>query len=335
MQYKANSVIYFQGDASDKIYILQSGKISLNSNDIETGQEIHDYIQTGEFFGVKSALGRYPREESAIVLSDAAVVVFSVPEFEALALQNTRIVLKMLKVFSNQLRRIHSKVQGLLAVGEQTDPELGLFRIGEYYLKRKQYQRALYAFRKYLTYYPSGAYNQEANRYAQQAEDFAMKYGSGQEPASSVQSVSSGPGKVTSVSRPSEGAKLSDTAKNYYDAVSTFSQQNYANALKQFRAIVDSGTGDQEYTVKSLFEIGRCLFFLNQHDGCIKHFTGLIQKYPKLPDLPDALFYLGGAYQAKGENQRAAGFYKKILSMPSIDEGLKRKVNKAIKSLEG
>mgnify|MGYP001072321657 CR=1 FL=1 len=93
MQYKANSVIYFQGDASEKIYILQSGKISLNSNDIETGQEIHDYIQTGEFFGVKSALGRYPREESAIVLSDAAVVVFSVPEFEALALQNTRIVL--------------------------------------------------------------------------------------------------------------------------------------------------------------------------------------------------------------------------------------------------
>ncbi|MFW5745087.1 MAG: Crp/Fnr family transcriptional regulator, partial [Spirochaetota bacterium] len=82
---------------SDKIYILKSGRISLNSTDIETGQEIHDYIQTGEFFGVKSALGKYPREENAVVLSDTSVIMFTVPEFEQLVSQNTRIIMKMLK----------------------------------------------------------------------------------------------------------------------------------------------------------------------------------------------------------------------------------------------
>jgi CRP-like cAMP-binding protein len=53
--FKANSVVYFQGDVDERIYILKSGRIVLRSRDIETGQDINDLIQTGEFFGVKSA----------------------------------------------------------------------------------------------------------------------------------------------------------------------------------------------------------------------------------------------------------------------------------------
>jgi CRP-like cAMP-binding protein len=68
MHYNANSVVYFTGDMGDKIFILQSGKIILKTIDIETGEELTDLIRTGEFFGVKSALGHYPREEDAIVL---------------------------------------------------------------------------------------------------------------------------------------------------------------------------------------------------------------------------------------------------------------------------
>ncbi|HRZ65266.1 MAG TPA: cyclic nucleotide-binding domain-containing protein, partial [Spirochaetia bacterium] len=94
--YRANSVIYFQGDASDRVFILQSGRVSLNYSDIETGKEVHEIIQTGEFFGVKSALGKYPREENAVVLADAQVLVFSPPEFEVFAQANTRIIMKML-----------------------------------------------------------------------------------------------------------------------------------------------------------------------------------------------------------------------------------------------
>lgn len=48
--YRANSVIYFQGDVvSDKVYVLQQGKVSLNYTDIETSKEIREIIQTGKF----------------------------------------------------------------------------------------------------------------------------------------------------------------------------------------------------------------------------------------------------------------------------------------------
>jgi CRP-like cAMP-binding protein len=133
IQFKANSIIYFQGDLNEKIYILKSGRVSLKSTDIETGQEIQDMIQMGEFFGVRSALGKYPREETAIVLTPSVVIEFSVPEFEQLSAQNTRIIMKMLKVFSNQLRRIHNQVQNLLTANQEgLDPEEGLFKSGTY-----------------------------------------------------------------------------------------------------------------------------------------------------------------------------------------------------------
>ena len=97
VSYKTNSIVYFKGDINEKIYILNNGRVSLNYNDIETGQEMHELIKTGEFFGVKSAMGKYPREETAVVLQDSTMIAFSVSEFEQIVLQNTRIMIKMLK----------------------------------------------------------------------------------------------------------------------------------------------------------------------------------------------------------------------------------------------
>jgi TolA-binding protein len=327
VQYKANSIIYFKGDSSERVYILKSGKVSLKTNDIETGQEIQDMIQTGEFFGVKSALGKYPREETAIVLQKSHVVVFTVPEFEQLSMQNTRIIMKMLKVFSNQLRRIHKKVQTLLSSEEQgLNPETGLFQTGEYFLNAQKYSQAVYAFRRYLTYYPSGKYADEATRNLQRAESYAQ--GSRAPDSSSGEPVNAGTGSSGG------GAELSDVAKRYYNGVSLFSQQKYKEALKEFQAITDNG-GDEEYKAKSLYEIGRCLFNLEMYDKCITHFTSMIKQYPKHPELLDALLYVGNCYERKKNKDRAVSFYKKILSMASGETTVHNKAKKALRILEG
>jgi len=153
MTYNSGSLIYAKGDNADKVFILQNGKVSLVYNDIETGEDVRDQVQPGEFFGVKSALGRYPREENAIAVADSAIMVFTIPEFETMAMSNTRIILKMLKVFSNQLRRIHTKVSSLLET-EPVKPDEGLYMLGEKYLKQKRYSHAKYVFSNYLSYYP-------------------------------------------------------------------------------------------------------------------------------------------------------------------------------------
>ena len=327
IQYRTNSIIFFKGDISDKVYILNSGKVSLNYIDIETGQEVHDLIKTGEFFGVKSAFGRYPREETAVVLQDSAVIAFSVPEFEQLISKNTRIIMKMLKVFSNQLRRIHKQVQNLLYAEEQVNPETGLFRIGEYYLTNKKYNQALYAYKQYLVYYPSGVHSAEATKKIETAEEFLQKYGQGKGPAGSGQK------NKAVVDKPQKTKELSNVAQSYYNAVSLISQQKYEPAYSEFRKIIERGN-DEEYLAKSQFEMGRCLFFMQKYQDCINSFTNLIQKYPTHPDLKDALFFVGKCYQALGDSSKAEGFYKKIMSMTSEEEPLYRKVKKALRTVK-
>ncbi|MBA7675193.1 Cell division coordinator CpoB [subsurface metagenome] len=328
MQYKANSIIFFKGDVSDRVYILNSGKVSLNYTDNETGQEIHDLIKTGEFFGVKSALGRYAREETA--LADSAVIAFNVPEFEQLAVQNTRIIMKMLKVFSNQLRRIHKQVQNLIYSEEQVRPETGLYRIGEYYLKNNHYTQALYAYQRYLTYYPSGQYAADVTRKVQKAEEYLQKYGQGKGPAEAQR----GAGAALSMERPQKTRELSDLAKMYYNAVSLVSQQKYQEAMLEFKKIATAGE-DEEYVAKAQFEIGRCFYYLKQYDTCIKSFTVLIQRYPKHPELPEGLLFVGMCYGAKGDVAKARGFYDKLLTLVKEEDPLHRKVKKAIRALEG
>jgi CRP-like cAMP-binding protein len=330
LQYRAGSLIYFQGDPADKVFILQKGKVNLVYQDIETGQDVHDLVQPGEFFGVKSSLGRYPREENAVAIQDALIMAFTVSEFEALAMANTRIIMKMLKVFSNQMRRIHKQVSSLMDKEEQQNPEAGLFSVGEYYLKNKRFAQARYVFSRYLTYYPSGRNAGTAARNLEAAEMALAKSG-----ASRSGGFSSAPEASLPVNEAASSAQdLSDTAKAYYDAVSLISQQKYQQAYLAFKKIVDANE-DPEYVAKGVFEIGRCLYLLNKFDDCIKYYTMMITRYPKHPDLADALFFMGQSYEKNNRKDQAVTFYKKILSMSGdADDGAHLKAKRALKALE-
>jgi len=343
LQYNAGMLIYFNGDPADKVFILQAGLVNLSYQDIETGQDVRDTVQPGEFFGVKSALGRYPREENAMAMNNATVMAFTVPEFETLAMGNTRIIMKMLKVFSNQLRKVHKQVSSLMATEEQ-NPEEGLFRVGEYYLKASNYKHAQHIFNRYLTFYPSGKYASQATSNLRQA----VLYGS----SKSSPSPAASPEPSLPVEEPALPADVPDipaeapasqdahrqdltmSAKSYYDGVSFISQQKYQQAYLTFKKIVDENE-DQEYAAKSFFEIGKCLFLLNKYDECIKHYTMAITKYPKHPDLADALFYIGQCYEKNNRKDLAGTFYKKILSMSGNEnDGTHIKAKRALNMLE-
>lgn len=339
--YRANSVIYFQGDTADKIYVLQAGRICLTYADIETGKEIREIIQMGEFFGVKSALGRYPREENAAVLQDTTVLMFTVPEFEQFAMSNTRIVIKMLKVFSNQLRRIHKQVENLMEKPIAGGSENGLFRTGEYYLRNRMYSQARYVFSRYLTYYPTGKMADQATKYLETSEASLARHGDGKGPAPIAgpvfaDSLDAAPalGPAPEMRKP-EAQPLSDIAKEYYNAVSLFSQEKFSDALVIFQRII-AQSPDPEYITKGQFDAGRCLFALGQWDAAIKHFTGIVQAAPKHPDMADILYMMGQSWEKKGDVQRAKGFFSKVLSLSSDDDSSARiKAKKALNALGG
>jgi TolA-binding protein len=329
-QFRSGSLIYFKGDPADKIYILQSGKVSLVYQDIETGVDVKDSVQPGEFFGVKSALGRYTREENAVALADTNVMIFTVPEFEAVAMANSRIILKMLKVFSNQMRRVHKQVSKVMAKEEQP-PADGLFNIGEFYLRNKRFSHAKHIFNRYLTFYPSGKNAMQATKNLEIAENALARYGDGKGPGVSVSAASSS---AQTASPAAASQKDIDKAnKAYYDAIGLVSQGKYQEAFMSFKLIVDSKI-DQEWTAKASFEIGRCLFLMEKYEDSLKFYTNMLTQFPKHSELTETMFIMGQCNEKMGRKDQAVAFYKKIISMGGDDSTI-AKVKRALNALGG
>jgi len=330
-QYRSGSLIYFQGDPADKIYILQSGKVSLVYQDIETGADIRDSVQPGEFFGVKSALGRYTREENAVALADTTVMIFTVAEFESVAMANSRIIMKMLKVFSNQMRRVHKQVSKVMEK-EESPPADGLFNVGEFYLKNKRFSHAKHVFSRYLTFYPSGKNAIQASKNLEIAENALSRYGDGKGPGVSVSQVSSAPAPAPAA--PASSARESEKiTKLYYDAVGLVSQGKYQEAFLSFKTIVDADS-DPDMTAKASFEIGRCMFLLNKYEESIKYYTSMLTKFPKHSELKETMFIMGQCNEKIGRKDQAVAFYKKIISMGGDgDDTTVEKARRALSAL--
>lgn len=316
--FKANSVVYFQGDTDDRIYILKSGRIVLRSRDIETGEDLNDLIQTGEFFGVKSALGRYPREEDAVVLAEAQVIQFSVPEFEQLAASNTRIIIKMLKVFSNQLRRIHSKVSSMLNQEDQVDPAEGLHHSAAFYYKNRQYAHARYIWGRYLELYPDGPHADEAREAMQRADQSAQ--------AQSTRTA------AKDVAQRKPGSDLPPIAQLFFEAESSLANEKFDDAVRIFQEVIDADEAG-EYRGKAEMGLGRAYFAKGDHAATIRQFSTMIKEAPRHPEMADMLYHVGASYAETGNTDKAKAFLGKAKSHAEDEPALKRKIARTLEKI--
>jgi TolA-binding protein len=311
LQYNNDSLIYCEGEESDKVILLQNGKVSLVSEDITTGENVKETVLPGDFFGVRSALGRYPRDENAIVVSDASVAVFTVPEFELYAMSDTKIILNLLKIFSGQIRQTHRLIASL-AKTRNLRPDEGLFTTGEKYLKDKRYSHAKYVFTRYLDLYPKGKDADKAAKNLQLAEDGIAQSAKGEEVL---------PEKF-------------NAGKAYYNAINLIKTEKFEEAMRIFTQV--SHSENPEWAAKGVYEIGRCLFFLNKYEDCIKHYQNMFAEFPKHQDIKDAMFHVGQACEKTGKKESAADWYEKILAMPGSDnDKIRAKTIQALEAIGG
>jgi len=163
MQYTKGSIIYFEGDHDERIFIMQQGAVLLSSTDIESGQPIAEQIKSGEFFGVKSALGHFGREETATALVPTIAVALTIQEFEILFSNNKQLIMKMLRVFSNQLRQIHKKTESILN-NIVADQQSGMLAVAQSFYDDEQFRSACDIYVKFLKRYPNSPQLQEVTK---------------------------------------------------------------------------------------------------------------------------------------------------------------------------
>ncbi|QTQ15562.1 Crp/Fnr family transcriptional regulator [Treponema parvum] len=155
VKYTKGSIIYFSGDKDDRVFILQSGIVILTTHDIESNSQITEQVKTGEFFGVKSALGHFPREETATVLTDSTVISMNVTEFETLFSSKKDVIIKMLRVFSHQLRMVHKKIESILHNSEEINQASGMLSVAKSFYNDEQYRSCCDVCIKLLTRFPN------------------------------------------------------------------------------------------------------------------------------------------------------------------------------------
>ena len=188
MQYTKGSVIYFEGDHDDRIFIMQQGSVLLTSTDIESGLPVAEQVKSGEFFGVKSAFGHFGREETATALVPTIAVTLTVQEFEHLFSNNKQLIMKMLRVFSNQLRQIHKKTESILNnVAE--DQQTGMLAVAKCFTDDEAYRSACDIYIKFLKRYPNATNKEEVAKLYSEAKmrnDRAMAHARTKETIESI-----------------------------------------------------------------------------------------------------------------------------------------------------
>jgi len=352
--YNGGSIVYFAGDKGDEVYVLQSGRVLLISTALDTGEEIREDVQIGEFFGVKSSLGKFPREETAQVIGKTNCIVFKMHEFEQLVMKNTNLILKMLRVFSKQLRNVHRQVRDILKAGAAKDPAFELMSVAESFYKMGNVDHAVYALEKYLELYADGDYTERAKDLLGMARK-GLTYPHGYAPLVIVdQKRRVDPGFVsrTMASADSLGddpfalealapemdmpAKEVSASEIYAEGLTLMSQNNLEGALGKFTKVLQfkrfPHQEDADSFQKAHYEKGRVELKLGKIDDAQNTFSVYLKKYPTGEYMKSAIFQLGVAAEAKGNKERARTLYHKVATMPPPDEST-REARKRLEKL--
>jgi CRP/FNR family cyclic AMP-dependent transcriptional regulator len=108
-----NTMIICEGDHSDSLYAILSGKVKIFLSD-EDGKEVTLNLQgAGEYFGELALLDEAPRSASVMTVDDTKLTIISKQAFEKCMQDNSAIALKVMKGLARRLRDLTENVRSL------------------------------------------------------------------------------------------------------------------------------------------------------------------------------------------------------------------------------
>ena len=113
-EYPRNSVILFEDDPGDSLYIVSIGQVKVVLIGEDGREVILSVLSDGDFFGEMSLIDDEPRSAHVIAMKDSRLLVLRRDDFQRQLHQHPSIAVKLLKVLVQRLRRADSKIGGLV-----------------------------------------------------------------------------------------------------------------------------------------------------------------------------------------------------------------------------
>ena len=112
--YPRNSVILFEDDPGDALYVVAEGQVKVVLIGEDGREVILSVLGEGEFFGEMALIDDEPRSAHVIAMEDSTLLVLRREDFQGILKQTPSIALALLRELSRRLRRVDEKVGSLV-----------------------------------------------------------------------------------------------------------------------------------------------------------------------------------------------------------------------------
>jgi len=112
--YPRNSVILFEDDPGDALYVVAQGQVKVVLIGEDGREVILSVLGEGEFFGEMALIDDEPRSAHVIAMNDSTLLVIRREDFQGILRQTPGIALALLRALSWRLRRVDEKVGSLV-----------------------------------------------------------------------------------------------------------------------------------------------------------------------------------------------------------------------------
>ena len=154
--YLENSFIIVEGKKNaHNFYIIRSGKVKVFKENPVVSEEPYSIFGPGDFFGVISCMSGHTRIETGMALENVSLISVEREMFGLLIQKNPTVAMKIIRFFSRKLRDFDQAITNLTFKNAVEEDPSHLFNIGEYYLKKRVFNHATYAYQRFLQYCPS------------------------------------------------------------------------------------------------------------------------------------------------------------------------------------
>lgn len=111
--YPKNTIVISEGDITNTLYVIHSGKVKVFLNDEHGKEVILARLEPNEYFGELSLLDGEARSASIMTLEPTTVAVISKADFDAYLISNPTVALTLLENLTKKVRHLTENVRGL------------------------------------------------------------------------------------------------------------------------------------------------------------------------------------------------------------------------------
>ena len=112
--YPRNSVILFEDDPGDALYVVVTGQVKVVLVGEDGREVILAVLGEGDFFGEMALIDDEPRSAHVMAMEDAKLLVLRRDDFHEALDKHPRIALGLLRALSRRLRRADDKIGALV-----------------------------------------------------------------------------------------------------------------------------------------------------------------------------------------------------------------------------